>query len=217
MNKIAKIKTWINEHAPTLAVLYENKYIGMAYDRFASLPPSQQRQSLVGIAGLFVFFIFTFLGVSYYRLWSYSSGGSNAEQMAAQLAQYQKHLQSMAGEIQLLERNNRLAAPGAFKQHLISLVRLSNISPRMATIEEMEGPSADTESKESGAIRSKQASIKLQKLNLAQLTDFIQKIEGGSHSLSISQLKIQNDENLRGYMNVEMGVVTYLFDSQVEG
>lgn len=45
MEDSSKIKTWISEKAPSLAILYKNKYVGMVYDRFASLPQKNKNRS----------------------------------------------------------------------------------------------------------------------------------------------------------------------------
>lgn len=65
MDGWTKFKEWVNENAPMLAVVYNNKYVGMGYDRFASLPAKQQKQTLLGILGGFVFIVVMFLFVPY--------------------------------------------------------------------------------------------------------------------------------------------------------
>ena len=42
MTSIGKAKEWIDTHFPSLKVIYENKYVGMVYDRFAALPGESQ-------------------------------------------------------------------------------------------------------------------------------------------------------------------------------
>ena len=39
MDSLEKAKEWVRENVPMLSQVWENKYVGMAYDRFASLPP----------------------------------------------------------------------------------------------------------------------------------------------------------------------------------
>src|SRR5437899_1786864 len=72
MDSFSKFKEWVNEHVPMLAVVYENKYVGMAYDRFASLPPKQQRQVMIGVGLGIVAIITGFILSSYLSLWTYS-------------------------------------------------------------------------------------------------------------------------------------------------
>jgi hypothetical protein len=42
-------------------------------------------------------------------------------------------------------------------------------------------------------------------------------VEFGPYSVIISSLQMANDDKLRGYMNVELGVAAYLFKGDEEG
>lgn len=213
-----KFDEWIKQHAPLLSKVYENKYAGMLYDRFASLPPKQQKQVLLGILGGGALFIFLVIFSSYISFWSYSSKASQAQAMVSMLQKYQKDRRAQESQIQVLERNNRFAQPDALKQHLIEAGRSANISPRMIKAEERGELGERTADPKMGQdIKLKQASVKLERVNLNQLRSYLQTIEGGGYSLSIASLDISNDEKIRGYMNVEIGVVAYLFKTEGEG
>ena len=64
-----------------------------------------------------------------------------------------------------------------------------------------------------GGLKAKEAKVTLQKINLNQLRNFLENIEFGTYNLSVSSINIKNDDQLRGYMNVELGVVAYLFQN----
>ncbi len=211
MTNFAKMKEWINENAPMLNILYQNKYVGMGYDRFASLPAKQQKQvilgSIFGALGLFVLYLL----VAYITLWSTSRATQQSYAMVNVLEQYQKTRRDRAPQIQQLERNSRLAGAGQFKQHLLDQGRNANVSPRMMDVEERSA-GVDSDPKGGGSdLKMRQAKVTLQKVNLNQLKSFLQNIEFGQYNLSVSSIKISNDSDLRGYMKVEMGVVAYLF------
>lgn len=211
MNKWTKVKEWIQENAPFLANLYQNKYIGMLYDRFASLPPKQQKQAILGSIGAVAFLVLSFLLMSYLTLWSSSQSAKDSYAMANLLLQFQKNRRDKAGQIQHLDRNAQLAGPGQFKEHLISQGRAASISQRMMQVEEK----PDTNDGEPGRdVRMRQATVTLERINLNQLKGFLQNVEFGPYNLGISSLKITNDDQIRGYMKVEMGVVAYLFQSE---
>jgi hypothetical protein len=215
MDTFSKFKEWVNEHVPILAVLYENKYVGMAYDRFASLPPKQQRQVMIGVALGFVAIVTGFILSSYFSLWSYSSRVDKSAEMINMLQQYQKQRRAKSGQIQNLGRNGELAAAGAFKTALVNQARSASISPRMVQVEERdESPGGEDDPKAGHDVKLKQATVKLQRVNLTQLQAFLQIVEFGGYNLSISSLKITNDDKIRGYMNVDMGVVAYLFQTE---
>jgi len=218
MSSIAKAKEWIKLNAPMLAVVYENKYVGMLYDRFGSLPPKQQKQVLLGSAAGVLFFIVLVLFSFYMTFWTYSSKASKAQEMVGMLLQYQTNRRAQEAQVQVLERNNQLATPDALKQLLLNEGRNANISPRLIKAEERnEAGAGDEDSKGGPDIKVKQATVKLERVNLSQLRGFLQNVEMGPYNLSISSLKITNDDKIRGYMNVELGVVAYLFQSLEEG
>jgi len=217
MASIEKTKEWIKENVPMLAVLYENKYVGMAYDRFASLHPRQQKQAILGGLGGILAIIVIFLLASYVSLWSSSGQSQRSYEMVNLLLEYQKHRRDQGEQISNLERNNVLSAPGEFKRHLLEQGRSAAISPRMMEIEEKPEGSEDGEKPGSSDVKLKQASVTLKKVNLNQLKSFLNSIEFGQYNLSVSSLKITNDDKIRGYMNVDMGVVAYLFQSEGGG
>ena len=212
MASIEKAKEWIKENVPMVAVVYENKYVGMAYDRFASLPAHQQKQTILGSIGLAIGIVMLILLTSYISLWSTSSKSRQSYEMVNLLQDFQRHRRDQSEQITQLERNNALGAQGEFKRHLLEQGRGAAISPRMMEIEEKpdgEGGSAD--------VKLKQASVSLKKVNLNQLKSFLNNVEFGTYNLSISSLKISNDDKIRGYMNVDLGVVAYLFQAEGAG
>lgn len=217
MESITKAKDWIRENVPMVSQIYENKYVGMAYDRFASLPPKQQKQILggtvfgtIGIVGLYLLF-------SYIDLWSASGKAQKSYTMINMLLQYQKQQRDKSGQIQQLERNSQLAQPGAFKQHLLDQARNAGISARMVQAEEKPDGTGSGDEKGSSDVKIRQASVTLQRVNLSQLKSFMTSVEFGQHNLSVSSIKITNDDKIRGYMNVELGVVAYIFQSSGGG
>ena len=212
MDSLSQVREWINQNAPALAKVYENKYVGMIYDRFASLPPKKQRQVLVGgVAGVGAF-VFLILLSFYLSYWGSAGKAQKAESMVNMLMLYQKARRAQEGQIHALERNNLLGTPDALKKHLLDQGRSANISPRMIKAEEKaESGDPQEESKAGQDVRMKQATVKLERVNLTQLRDFLQGVEFGPYNLSVSSLQISNDDKIRGYMNVELGVVAYLF------
>lgn len=212
MDSVTKTRDWIRENAPIVSQLYENKYVGMAYDRFASLPPKQQKQILVGTVFGVIGIVALYLLLSYVELWSASGRAQKSYAMVNMLLQYQKQQRDKSGQIQQLERNAQLGNPGAFKQHLLDQARSAGISARMVQAEEK--PDGGTGDEKAGSdVKIRQASVTLQKVNLLQLKNFLSAIEFGQHNLSVSSIKVTNDDKIRGYMNVELGVVAYVFQS----
>ncbi len=216
MNKWNQLKDWIKQNAPMLAVLYENKYIGMLYDRFGSLPPKQQRQVIIGSGIGLMAFVGLLVLTTYLSYWTSAAKAEKAGAMVNMLLQYQTTRRGQEAQIQNLERNNQLAAPDALKNLIVEEAKGANISPRMVKAEE-KSEASEEESKGGQEVKLKQATVKLERVNLTQLHSFLQNIEFGPYNLSISSLKISNDDQLRGYMNVEMGVVAYLFQAEDEG
>jgi hypothetical protein len=212
MEQTGKLKSWIKEQAPMLAVLYENKYVGMAYDRFASLPPTQQRRLIFTVIGGVFGAISLYLLVAYYTLWSVSSQNKNAVAMGALLQQYQKIKRDKSQDIGRLEGNAILAGPGQFKQRLMDIGRQTGISPRMMeATEKGEASARSDEGKASTEVKIKQATVTLQKVTLPQIVNFLRNTESGQLNLNVSSMKIKADEQMRGYMNVEFQVMAYLF------
>lgn len=214
MDKWTKVKEWVNENAPMLAGLYNNKYVGMGYDRFASLPPKQQKQVLLGVVGGFFAIVFGYLLYSYLSLWSYSSKAKDSYAMANLLQQYQKNRRDKSAQLSHLERSAQLASPGQFKEHLLQQGRAASISQRMMQVEEK--PDAGDEAAAGRDVRMRQATVTLEKVNLNQLKSFLNNVEFGPYQLGVSSIKITNDDKIRGYMKVELGVVAYLFETSLE-
>jgi hypothetical protein len=215
---IDKAKDWIRENIPMLAVVFENKYLGMLYDRFASLPGTKQKQVILGTVGGLVALIMVHLLISYLSLWSIHNQTGQSQAMVGVLRQYHKQQREQSGEIRLLEQNNALAAAGSFKNHLVTIGRNAGISPRMVQAEESnEGHGESEEGKKAGDLIMRRATVKLQRVNLSQLKNYLHGVEFGSYSLAVSSIKIKNDEKIRGYMDVELGIVAYLFGAAGEG
>lgn len=216
MNKITKIKEWINQNAPMLAHLYENKYVGMVYDRFASLPANRQRQVILGSFAGIGLIVFGVLFGLYLSFWGEVSKADKAQAMMDMLLKFQKSRRAQEVELAQLERNKNLAGNDGLKNYLVEQGKLANISPRMIKAEER--PEAGEDAKKgSSDVRLKQASVRLEKINLSQLRDFLKNVEFGPYSVIVSSVNIANDDKLRGYMNVEVGVVAYLFKGDDEG
>ncbi|MCB0405711.1 MAG: hypothetical protein KDD51_13090 [Bdellovibrionales bacterium] len=209
MSVSSKIKDWLRENAPMLTKIYDNKYVEMLYDRYASLPANQQKQvTMAGLGGA-ILIIVGYLVSSYLSLWSYSREIRNAQEMISLLQEYQRESSNRGGQMELLERSSRLSQQGAFKQHLLTQGRLAKISPRMLQVEETEEAQSDGKGKQE--IRIKQAKVTIQRANLHQLKSFLENVEFDRYNTSISSLTIKNDQQIRGYMNVEIGIVAYLF------
>lgn len=213
-----KVHSWIMERAPMLASAYQNKYVAMLYDRFASLPPEKQRRALAGL-GIGILALLTLvLGSSFWTLWSTNAKSRKNGEMTSILMRYQKERRERADEIQELERNRELSADGQLKQFLINIARTSSISPRMIQVEEQnDNIGATPDTKASAEIVVKRASTKLQRVNLNQLTSFLQAVEFGQYGLTVTSIRIANDDKLRGYMNVEIGILAYLFQAEEVG
>jgi len=187
----------------------------MAYDHFASLPPSQQKTVMISGGGVFSLMVLGFLLSCVFNLLSYNHQSKMADEMVTMLQDYQRARQSRASDVAFLERNRRIAAPGALKQHLLRQGNSAKISPRLMEIKEIESQ-APVGEEGVGDIQLRQASVRLQRVNLSQLQGFLQKIEFGAYNLSINSLRIQNDDKLRGYMNVDIAIIAYLFTGNIE-
>jgi hypothetical protein len=211
MSRADAIRAWVKENAPILTQVYQNKYVGMLYDRFASLSFKRQKQVILGSFAFVVALIAIYLISSYWSLWSRASRISQYQTMTALLRDYQKQQREQSAEMQNLDKNSRLAATGQFKEYLIAQGRGAGISPRMLQIEEKADAPGET-----SEIKIRQASVRVEKVNLRQLKIFIQNLESGEYSLGVSSMKIANDDKLRGYMNADLTVVAYLFSGGEE-
>lgn len=209
MMSLEKTKDWIRENIPMLMIFFENKYIGMVSDRFASLAPTKQKQVIMGTALGVMGLVMLHLMVSYFGLYRESSQKKQSEEMVSLLKSFQKQQKEQSAELHLMERNRDLAESGALKGALLAQARQVGISPRMVQAEES-GDSGEGENAK-GDVKMKRATVKLQHVNLAQLKNFLQNVEFGNYNLDVSSIKITNDNKLRGYMDVELGVVAYLF------
>lgn len=216
MDNIAKVKQWVNENIPMLSNVYENKYVGMLSDRFASLPTKQQKQVLIGTGLGIGFIVSLFLFLAYLSLWSTSSQVKETNAMTNMLLQYQKARRDKSDQVKLLARNAPLSNSGQLKQFLTDLGKTASISPRMIKVEEKGEVGAREEDSKSpqSEVKIKQATATLEKITLSQLTNYLKGIEFGQYNLQISSVKILNDDKIRGYMKVEVGVVAHLFETE---
>lgn len=213
METTNKNRSLIEEKAPWLAVVFQNKYAEMIYDRFASFPPKKQKQIVLWTLAVTGFVVLVYLVSSYWALWSTSSSTQELYSMNNLILQFQKSRRDRSEELQLLNRNASLAAPGQLKQFLLQTSAGAGISPRMIQVEERAeagvGGNADTKKKE---VRIKESTVSLQRINLTQLITYLKSIEYGNFNLSVSSIKISNDDKLRGYLNADLSILAYLFD-----
>jgi hypothetical protein len=133
--------------------------------------------------------------------------------MVTFLRQHQKQQKEQSTELRLIERNSALAGAGALKAQLITTARSAGISPRMVQAEESNDSSPVVDESKPSDVQMKRATVTLQRVNLSQLKNFLQGVEFGNFSMEVSSIKIRNDEKIRGYMDVDLGVVAYLFNS----
>lgn len=207
MSRSEAIRGWIKENAPILTQVYENKYVGMVYDRFASLSVKRQKQVILGGFALTIGIIALYLLSSYWSVWSRAAKISDYQAMTQLLRDYQKQQREQSAEMQNMDKNARLSAQGQFKEFIISQGKAAGISPRMMQVEEK----PDASEGESGEVKVRQAAVHVDKVNLRQLKILLQNVESGEYNLSVSNLKISNDDKIRGYMNVDLTVSAYLF------
>jgi hypothetical protein len=215
MDSITKAKEWVNQNVPMLNILFQNKYIGMIYDRFASLPAKQQRQIIMAVMGGMGGILALYLLLSYYSLWSESHSSYESQAMINLLMQHQKTRRDKSHILQQLERNSQLTNEGAFKAYILSQAKQSNISNRFIQIEEK--PVGDTKAGEPGKpgdVQAKQVTVTVDKVNLQQLKTLISAVEFGQYSVSIPSLNITNDDKIRGYMKAKFTVVAYVFQAE---
>ncbi len=215
MDFTSKIKAWINENAPMLSVVYQNKYVGMAYDRFASFNPREQKTIILGSVGGIFLIIFSYLFFSYLSLWGGSEKSERAYQMINEVQNFQRQMREKNAQIQSIQSKSAVGAAGQLKQQLLDNAKSAGISPRFAEIEEK--PDAAPGDEKSADIRMRQATVILNRINLNQLKAFLASVELGQGSLSVSSIKITNDDKLRGYMKAELGVVAYVISSSDGG
>lgn len=208
------IKNWIEAKAPSLAVLYQNKYVGMFYDRFASLPAKKQKQWVLTIFGITAGSILFYLVWSYWSLWSLTSSTHDIYAMNNMLLQHQKHQRDRGEDLQLLTRNSQLAAPGQLKQYLLQMTATSGISPRLVQVEERAEAAVGGAEPNKKDVKMKESSVSMQRVTLSQVINYLKSIEFGIYSLMISSIKMTNDDKLRGYLNVDLTVIAYLFDGE---
>ncbi len=211
MMNIDKTKDWIRENIPMLMIVFENKYTGMLYDRFASLPPTRQKQVIMGTCFTIMGIVMLHLTYSYWGLYSSNRQTRQSQEMVSVLKSFQKQQKEQSSEIRLMERNGALAEPGGLKGHLLAQARQVGISPRMIQAEESGDGGGEETASGKGDLQMRRATVKLQRVNLAQLKNYLEGVEFGNFSLDVSSIKIKNDDKVRGYMDVEMGIVAYLF------
>jgi len=218
MDSVAKFRVWVAENAPMLQIVYQNKYVGMLYDHFASLPAKDQRRVVAGgVAGVCLM-ILGFLLISYLSLWSTSRKTSQSYAMVNELMQYEKERKEKGVKIAALERNALLAIPGRFRQYLVDAGRSASISARMIKVEEKaSAKSSDTAdgeaSADAGDLQTIEGTVRLERINLAQLKGYLQSVEFGSHRLQVTGVNISNDTQIRGYMSVELNVTAHVFQT----
>lgn len=212
MEETNKIKSWINEKAPGLAVIYQNKYVGMIYDRFASLPPKKQKKIVFWSLGTSIGLILLFLASSYWSLWTTSAATNDIYSMSNMILQYQKYRRDRSEDLAILSRNSQLSAPGQLRQVLLQTAAGAGISPRMIQVEERGEAGVGGSDSKKKEFKIKESTISIQRINLTQLTNYLKAVEFGNYNLIISAVKIVNDEKLRGYLNLEMTVLAYLFE-----
>lgn len=198
MTSLGKAKEWINQHFPSLKVFYENKYVGMAYDQFASLPAQKQKQVILSIFGV-IFLVVMLLLLSFFLdFYKQSNLVSNSEVMMGMLQDFEKSKRDQDSKLFLLERNSQLQDSNAIKRFIGDQARVLNISPRLVKVEEMP-PAGDSKDGPS----TKQALVKLERVNLSQLMALLQAVEYGSFAVKVGSLRVKNDEKIRGYLHAE--------------
>lgn len=213
MEQSSKLKTWINEKAPSLAFIYQNKYSGMVYDRFASLPPKKQKQWVLSLLGTLVGVVVLYLVSAYFSLWSISSKTRDIYSMNDMILQYQKYRRDRSDELVLLAKNSQLASPGQLKQVLLQMAGAVGISPRMIQVEERGEAGVGGNNSNKKDVKIKESSISLQRVNLTQLTNYLKAIEYGNYNLIVSSFELSNDDKLRGYLNAQISVMAHLFEN----
>lgn len=212
MDKIQKIKEWIRENIPSLLLLFENKYVGMVYDRYASLPSKQQRQLFLGGIGSIVGVVFFYILLAYWSLWSSASRTNDYKRMTDMIYDHQRVKQEQDDKIKELDRNGPLASNGELKKFLQDQSRTASISNKLIEVDEKpERPAPESGQKGIGQAKIKEATVVLNRITLAQLKNYLMSVEFGQFNLRVSSLKITNDDKLRGYMKAEFSVAAYLF------
>ena len=212
MENTMKIKEWINEKAPWLAILYENKYFSAGYEKLAGLPPEKQKKVVTWFVMASISITFLYLITSYVSLWSVSSGTDDIYSMNNMILQYQKYRRDKSEELQLLNRNSQLAPTGQLKQVLLKAAGAAGISPRMIQVAERAEAGVGGGDSKKKEVKIKESTVSLQRVNLTQVSNYLKAIEYGTYNLSVSSIKIINDEKLRGYLTVDITVMAYLFE-----
>lgn len=212
MNSISKAKEWIKTNFPMLSSLYENKYVGMLYDRFISLPSEQQRRVIIGGIGSVIVLVFSIVLSTYIGYSSSIGKADKSQNMINMLLQYQKTRRSQDQQIMVLDRNRSLTNPGALKNAIVEEAKAANISPRMIKVDQHTEPGKPHDDSKGSDLKVQEATVRIERVNLSQVKGFLQNIEKGTYNLNLTYLKIVNDEQLRGYMNVDANVSAYLFD-----
>lgn len=210
-----KIKIWIREQVPMLTLVYENKYVAMASDRFASLPQKTQKHILMGIVLGSFGFVSIFLLVNYIQLYKMNSRAKEASALSTVLVRYQKTLQDKAADLRDIESGGNLNEPGKLKQKLSDLGRFSGISAKLIQADEQGIQTSPPLGKTGSERRFKKAQVTLEKVTLPQIIKYINSVESSRDALSIASLKINSDEKLRGYMGVVLEVHAQVFNREV--
>jgi hypothetical protein len=194
-----------------LTVVYDNKYVGMVYDRFASLDPKQQKQVILGIFGGILALIVGYMSISYIELWNTGKRVGQANDMITMLQQYQKDQRQESASLAALERSSQLASPEAFKKMIYQYAQAASISSRTVRIDERGEAKGDAKLSD---IKVKQATVTLERINLTQLREFLANLEFKEPNVGISSISVKNDEKLRGYMSATFSIIVYLFQSE---
>jgi len=212
MEEVNKPKSLLSEKVPALALLYENKYVGMVYDRFASLPPQKQKQLVFWSIGGSVGLVVLVLLFAYGSLWSTSSSTQDIYSMSNMILQYQKYRRDRSEDLALLTKNTELSSPGQLKSVLLQTSAGAGISPRMIKVEERGEAGVRGDNTNKKEFKIKESTVEIQRITLTQLTSYLKALEYGKYNLIVSAMKIRNDEKLRGYLNVDLTVSAYLFE-----
>ena len=128
------------------------------------------------------------------------------------ILQYQKYRRDKSEELQLLNRNSQLAPTGQLKQVLLKAAGAAGISPRMIQVAERAEAGVGGGDSKKKEVKIKESTVSLQRVNLTQVSNYLKAIEYGTYNLSVSSIKIINDEKLRGYLTVDITVMAYLFE-----
>jgi hypothetical protein len=199
-----------------LTLLFENKYVGMAQDRFASLPPLTQKRILMGLVLSVFSAVGVYLTINYIELWQLNTRAKEASALSTVLIRYQKTLQDKASELREVEGGSNLNNPGMLKQRLLDLGRFAGIAPKLIQTDEQGVLTVPTTGEKTGSERKFQkATVTLEKVTLPQIIKYINSVESSRDALSISGLRIYSDEKLRGYMGLNLEIHAQIFNREV--